>query len=180
MWPISTIQKFGWSKFICEFPTLPTAFSSLWKPFQLHRLQVISPSFSWSTAFFSSRARFNYLSNISLFFFIVWSTLFASSSYQRQPVVYLSNLSDSKSPQMPKNDLRILTEVCIVSILPQISNSSPLSSKPIKTIPSIFMSSNSLRYFCKVCQWNIPFPKSVCIYLLIHPFYDVTSLQEHT
>ena len=50
-WPISTMLYSGWSWLFLRFPIVPLLFSSLWGPFQVYELKLVSLSPSSSTAF---------------------------------------------------------------------------------------------------------------------------------
>ena len=75
-WPILTILLFGCSRLVLLFLTLPAALPDFWGSLQVHQLQLVSLSPSWATAkFFSSLARFKYLSIFSFYLiFNLWST----------------------------------------------------------------------------------------------------------
>ena len=60
-WSILTILLSGWSQFFLWCPLLPAFLLSLWRPFQMYRLQLVPLSPSYSTVFFSSLARSKYL-----------------------------------------------------------------------------------------------------------------------
>ena len=64
-WLILTVLTFGWSPLFLLFPILPVPVSILWWLYRAHRLQLVSPSLSYSIAFFISLARSRYLSLFS-------------------------------------------------------------------------------------------------------------------
>ena len=67
-----------WSRFILRFPTLPAPLSSLWGPFRVRLLQLVSPSPSCSMAFL---VLWQGLSNCLPFSFI-WFSLAATKERQ--------------------------------------------------------------------------------------------------
>ena len=65
---ILIMLPFGWDRFVLWFPTFLIPFPSLSGPFQVRQLQLISLSRLCCVSFFSSLARSNYLSLLSLWF----------------------------------------------------------------------------------------------------------------
>ena len=78
-WPILSMVHSGWSQFILWFPILPIPFPSLWVPFQVHHLQLVSLSPSASLVLWQGLR--TYLS-FCLLSFSLWSSGTAKSITQ--------------------------------------------------------------------------------------------------
>ena len=94
-WPTSTMLLFRWSLLVLRFPTPPGLLLNLWGSFQVHQLQLVSPSPSCSIVYLGVRKDVS----ISLFFrflliFTLGSAGVAKSSL-RQVLFFLLTVTRS-------------------------------------------------------------------------------------
>ena len=124
-----------------DFQSLQVFFPSLWRPFQVFQLLLVSPSPSCSTIvfFFISLTKSKYISIFSLSFIFTLRSA-GTTKYSKWQVLFFLiillmvfhwSLNDSKSPQISRTLLSILTNlnnavVWMVFTCPLISKFSSL------------------------------------------------------
>ena len=89
LWPISTILKFVWSRFVLQFLSFSAPVPNFWGSSQVHHLQDVSPLLSCFIVFFVPWQGLSICLTFRFLLFKSWESFYTSVSWV--------SLSDSKS-----------------------------------------------------------------------------------
>ena len=163
------------------FPSRPVPLPILWGLFQVHQLQLVSPSSSCSIAFlFSSKVQI-FIPLFAFFYLLLFAHMSFFTSALADGFFYRS-LSDSKSPHVSRTFLGMLVDlnyavVWMVSTRPVISKSSSPCINSLVTVPRTIITIGIIVTF--MFHSFFKFLSSIEVLIPLFAFFQLYSEQIH-